>query len=279
MRTLILFLVICVSPLLLARDMVTLDDSFTIRTDRLRLDIDIDGAELEVKKGDSRRDVHVYMRYNARNTEGNIRYNENRGTMDITVDTDIWDMDNDGKGNNAPKVVVELPDRPEIEIEARIKAGEITFELGDLNIADFILKNWAGETKVNFEQPNKMTMRTFDVNCKIGEISLLNLGNARFESGRINAGIGELTLDFHGDALDKCVADIDLDLGETRIVLPREAGVKMRVSKFLFLNETSMPHWFIQRGDYHYSENFDDADKSLLLAISSGIGELSVQVD
>ena len=278
MRTLIIFLVIGASSLF-ARDMVTLDDNFTIRTDQLRVDINIDGAELEVKKGDSHKDVRVYMRYNALDTEGNIRFNEKRGTMDIMVDTDLWDMDNSGDGNNAPKVIVELPDRPEIEIEARIKAGEITFELGELKIADFILKNWAGETKVNFEQPNRMTMRTFDVNCKVGEISLLNLGNARFESGRINAGIGELTLGFHGDALDKCVADIDLDLGETRIILPQESGVKIRVSKFLFLNETSMPHWFVQRGDYYYSENFDDADKSLMLAISSGIGELSVQVE
>lgn len=256
--------------------MLEKEDRFTIKGDALSIELDVDGGEVEVRPSDDQKECIVTMRYPSEKCDVSIRYNENRGQLDIIVDND-WEI-NDGQENNAPHIVVELPYGPEISLSAHIKAGELDFELGDLSIVDYELRNWAGETKVRFSEPNRVVMRTFDVNVKVGEVRLMNLGNALFEEADINSGIGELSVDFSGKGLERSMARIDLDIGETTIIVPEDIGTKLKVSKFI-LSDVSYANWFEKRGNYYYSENYDDNEKTLYLMISTGIGELSIKVD
>ena len=256
MRVRHIFLIILASSLILpafAR-MVEKEENFDIRSETLSIEIDVDGAELEVKPSNDRNDCLIYMRYPSEKCDVSIRYNERRGQLDIIVDNNEWDMD-ESTGEHAPEIILELPYGPELSISAHIKAGELDFELGDLTIVDYQLRNWAGETTVEFSEPNRTVMRTFDVNVKVGEVKLLNLGNALFEEADINSGIGELTVDFSGKGLERSMARIDLDIGETQITVPENIGTKLKVSKFLFLSEISYPDWFDKRGNYYYSDN------------------------
>jgi hypothetical protein len=258
--------------------MVDKEESFRIQSETLSIDLDVDGAQLEVKPSNDRNDCLIYMRYPSDKCDVSIRYNERRGQLDIIVDNNEWDMD-ESKGEHAPEITLELPYGPELSISAHIKAGELDFELGDLTIIDYRLRNWAGETTLNFSKPNRIVMRTFDVNVKVGEVKLMNLGNALFEEADINSGIGELTVDFSGKGLERSMARIDLDIGETKITVPDNIGTKLKVSKFLFLSDISYPDWFDKRGNYYYSDNYDDSKKSLYLMISTGIGELGIKVN
>lgn len=257
--------------------MIEKEDSFTIKGEQLSIELEVDGGEVEVRPSGDKRECKINMSYPRDKCDVQIRYNENRGQLDIIVDND-WDLDSD-HGEDAPHIVVELPYGPELSLAAHIKAGELDFELGDLTIAEYQLRNWAGETRVKFSEPNRMTMRTFDVNVKVGEVRLLNLGNALFEEADINSGIGELTVDFTGQGLDRSMARIDLDIGETRITVPENVGTKLKVTKFLFLSDVHYPNWFEKRGSYYYSENYDDSKKTLYLMISTGIGELGINVN
>jgi len=278
MKNIIIFALLLISSSAFASDRdIIIDEDFRVKNN-LSLDIDIDGAELQVVKGNKRNKIHVYMKFDKDRSKGNVRFNEKRGTMDVIVNTEKW-IDHDNDRNGSPKVLVELPTNTVLEIETRIKAGEINFELGGLSITNFLLKNWAGEVNINFDEPNETIMKTFDMNCKVGEVTIQNLGNARFEYALINGGIGEMNVDFKGDLLESSDADIDLDLGETHIILPEKVGIKAKVSKMPLLNETNMPHWFEKRGTFYYSENYDSARKQLFLAISSGIGELRLSVE
>lgn len=256
--------------------MVEKEDSFKINGDALSIELEVDGGEVEVRPSGDRRDCIITMRYPREKCDVSIRYNDNRGQLDIEIDND-WDL-SDEHGDNTPHIIVELPYGPEISFSSHIKAGELDFELGDLSIVDYELRNWAGETKVQFSEPNRVTMRAFDVNVKVGEVRLMNLGNAMFEEADINSGIGELTVDFSGKGLDRSMARIDLDIGETNITVPENIGTKLKVSNF-FLSDVSYANWFEKRGNYYYSENYDDSDKTLYLMISTGIGELSIHVD
>ena len=66
-----------------------------------------------------------------------------------------------------------------------------------------------------------------------------------------------------------------LDIGETQLKLPEELGVKMSVSKFLFLTEVQIPTEFEKDGRYYYSRNYQNARCTCELRISQGIGALS----
>ncbi|MBN1561982.1 hypothetical protein JW998_17145 [candidate division KSB1 bacterium] len=254
------------------------EERFVIKGESLSIEVDVDGGTLDVRPSQDERLCFIHMTYPREKCAADIRYNDRRGQLDIVVDNEKWNKD-EKDGENAPVIILELPYGPEISLSAHIKAGETKFELGDLAIVDFELRHWAGETTVVFSEPNRALMRTFDVNVKIGEVSLMHLGNALFEEADINSGIGELDIDFSGKGLDRSMARIDLDIGETNITLPQEIGAKMKVSRFLFLSEVNYPHWFEKRGDYYYSENYKESEKSLYLMISTGIGELGISVD
>ena len=254
----------------------SIEDTYVIKSDALSLDIDMDGGTIQVVPSNDRRDCRVLVSYSRNKTDVDLRFNQERGQLDISIDSDNWNFDD---GEQAPKVIVELPYGPELSLQAHLKAGEADFDIGDLHLVDFQLRHWAGETKINFQQPNRMVMRTFDVNVKVGEVDLLNLGNAMFEEADINSGIGELTVDFQGEHVENAMARIDLDIGETSIILPQSMGAKLKVSKFLFLSEIDYPNWFEKRGSYYYSENYEQAAKSIYLMISTGIGELDIKID
>jgi len=276
----IIFLLLFSATFLFAENgVVHYEDTFQIRTDDLRIELDIDGAEVKVLSNNKRNDCYVSLRYNDDKSNGDVRFNRDRGRLDISIDTGPWPWDDDSGNGSAPELLLELPYQPQIDLDARIKAGEIDFEFDDIRLTDFKLRNWAGETTVNFLRPNRVKMNTFDVNCKVGEIELLNLGNANFEEGDINSGIGELTLDFNGKLPKKSMARIDLDIGETDIRIPEEVGSKLRVSKSFLVAEIDVPPWFRKDGHYYYSENYDSAENSLYLIISTGLGELRINVD
>jgi predicted membrane protein len=164
----------------------------------------------------------------------------------------------------------------EIELSSKIKAGEINFELGDLKLKDFQLRNFAGEVEVDFSKPNPIEMELLDINVKVGETTLRRLGNARFRSAKINGGIGELSIDFAGEGLKSARAEIDLDIGETSIYLPHDLGVRFDSSTFGFLTQSSIDYEFIKKGRFYYSEKYESASKTMDFSISSGIGELRV---
>ncbi|RPI01705.1 MAG: hypothetical protein EHM72_05860 [Calditrichaeota bacterium] len=253
----------------------TQEETLKIEGESFSVDLAVDGGKVQVLSSNDAQECRVSLHYPEDKCSVDLRYNEKRGQLDISIDYEKWDMDE----NDAPNLIVELPFKPKISLSSHIKAGETQFDLGGLTITDFRMRHWAGETEIDFEEPNRTVMSTFDVNVKIGEMTIRNLGNARFEEGEIDGGIGEMTVDFRGSVMNKCVARIDLDIGETTLIIPEKVGSKLRVSHFLFLSEMDYPEWFTRRGDFYYSQNYEDSEEQLYLMISSGIGELKVKIE
>lgn len=277
---LLAFLIGCTSSLPARDEYAIIEEDFVITGNSFILNAEIDVGEVDIKKNNKIDQCHVYIKYNPEQIKSDIRFNEKNNELDIIVDYENWKKwRDDDEENNSIKVKIELPSEPELDLTTIFKAGEFKLELGDLKLRNFNFKNWAGEAKINFDSPNRIKMKELDIDFKIGELEINNLGNARFEEADINSGIGELTVDFNGQAMEKAMARLDLNIGETRVILPNDIGTKLRVTKFLFLSEISYPHWFEKRGSYYYSENYDKSDKLLYLMISTGIGELSIKVE
>ena len=260
-------------------NMVIFDETYTIKGDNFQLDLDIDGGEVKVTKNDANNECDVYIEYHRRKCDCDVHFNERRNRLEIVLDHD-WTSGKDKREGDSEHATVSiaLPCEPKIALDAKIKAGEIDFELGGLHLQNFELRNWAGDVTVSFDEPNRTTLQSFDVNVKIGELKMYDLGNAHFQKADINGGIGEMTLDFRGETLKNATAYIDLDIGETTVIVPEGIGVKMKVSKFLFLSNVEYPNWFERHGKYYYSENYQENKDQLYLVISTGIGELNVRV-
>ncbi|MBN2411369.1 hypothetical protein JXQ31_06725 [candidate division KSB1 bacterium] len=276
----LLTIMLILSGSLYARyDEMVLDETFVITDGKLVINAHIDVGQVTIKRNNNPGECHVYIKYLTERVDADIRFNEKHNELDVIVDFENWKSWKDNTGDSTtPKVIIELPSEPVLDIEADLKAGEFNLELGGLYLENLDFDNWAGEATINFDLPNKMEMNRLDINFKVGDLKVLNLGNARFSEADINSGIGELTLDFSGKSPEKAMAKIDLDIGETRVIIPENIGTKLRVSKFLFLSQVRYPNWFEKRGRYYYSDNYNESNKSLYLMISTGIGELSIEV-
>ena len=279
MRSFLLLFILSITLTGLAwAEELTIDENYTINK-KLELKVDIDAGEVTIKRNPEARICHVRIDYNSLYARADVRYNEERENMEVLLDYKNWKNIKDHNQKDAPEITIELPWEPVLDMDVELKAGEFNLDLGDLTIKSFQFSNWAGECNIDFDQPNRMEMELLDINFKVGELNIRNLGNARFSQADINSGIGELTIDFNGALLDRSMAKIDLDIGETTITVPEKIGTKLKVSKFLFLSQVSYPNWFEQKGRYYYSDNYNESSNNLYLMISSGIGELSIRVD
>jgi hypothetical protein len=72
-------------------------------------------------------------------------------------------------------------------------------------------------------------------------------------------------------------AEVDLDIGETVIILPDKSGTKLSVSKFPVLSQVQMPFRMEKEGRYYYTKNYREFDQTFDLRLSSGIGELRIE--
>jgi len=248
--------------------------------EEMALRLNIDGGDVHLDRNETN-ECAVCIDYDEDHCHVRVNYDDKEHELDVNVDHDNFDMatKRDAHKSNYAVIHIKLPDQALIDLDASIKAGEIQFTIGDLNIRNLELRGWAGEAKIDFDKPNRVPINRLDIDFKIGEIQLLHLGDARFKEADINSEIGSMTVDFSGDKMDaRAMARLDLTIGETTILLPKEIGVKMKVSKFMFLSDIDYPNWLSEKGSYYYSENYDDAPKTLYLSIGQGIGELKVKI-
>lgn len=252
-----------------------IEKTYTVNLDeRLLISMNIDAAVVSVKQNDQPDQVAISIRYDVEFDDYEIDFDARDNELFITLDRDKWYRSMDS--HRASKLTLLLHTKAIIELDSKIKAGESEFDLGSLKLKEFRLRNFAGEVKVDFAQPNQIEMKLLDIDVKVGETTLNRLGNARFQYANINGGIGEMVIDFAGTGLKSSKAEIDLDIGETTIFLPEGLGVRFESSDFGFLTQSNLDSKFSRKGRFHYSDNFDHASQSLELSISSGIGELRV---
>lgn len=259
-----------------SRDLEKLHNDFKIHTDRdFHLRLDVDAGEVRMSRGQSEDQLTVHLVYTKKQFRHAFRFNEQENQLDIRFDKDGW-FNHDSDRMTA-ELEIELPRDATIHADCRIKAGEVEMQLGGLRLANFLMRVMAGEANVDFAEPNRIEMNKLELNTRIGDSNFRRLGNARFRDADINGGIGEMTIDFSGAMLPTAMAKVDLDIGETVIVLPQDTGAKLSVSKFLFLSQIEMPFDFRKDGRYYYTDNYGKAGQDFELRISSGIGELRVE--
>jgi predicted membrane protein len=121
-------------------------------------------------------------------------------------------------------------------------------------------------------------MDYLEIDAKVGEVDLRSLGNARYKDADINAGIGELTADFHGAMESDSHTRIDLDIGETTVILPADIAVRLSVGgMFSFLSEKNITGSLFRRGRFYYSENYDASQTRCAFTVTPGLGQLDIQ--
>jgi hypothetical protein len=174
----------------------------------------------------------------------------------------------------AQTAAVAFSPRPDLVLDLNFGAVDADVELGGLKITSLALQTGASRTVVRFSHPNLSRCRRADFSAGAAEFSVLGLGNSRCDEIGFEGGVGKVTLDFSGAWTSSTKVQVKLAMGELNLRLPRKAGVRIAVDKFLSSFE---PAGLVRRGTQFVSENYDRSQRHLDIDLTTAMGGVNVE--
>ena len=169
---------------------------------------------------------------------------------------------------------VALSPKVDLSLQLNLGAADAQVELGGLRVSSLDLSTGASKTTVGFARPNATRCRRASFSAGAAEISVTGLGNSRCDEIEFEGGVGSVALDFGGAWTSSSRVKVTVAMGSLTLRLPRNAGVRISMEKFLSSFE---PHGLLRQGDAFVSENYSSTRRHLDLAITSAVGDVNVE--
>ena len=152
-------------------------------------------------------------------------------------------------------------------------AVQADIDLGGIPLTRLEINTGASQTQIDISEPNSEAMSRASMDVGAAEFTVRNLGNLNTEVIEIDAGIGEIDLDFTGDWRQNARVSVDMGLGSLVLRFPRGLGVRLVKDTFL----TSLDsEGLVKRGDAYYSLDYDDAEYQITVDVDAAFGSIRV---
>ena len=170
--------------------------------------------------------------------------------------------------------LVSLSPRVELNLDLSLGAVDADLELGGLRLSGIDVKTGASQATVRFSRPNTMRCRSATFSAGAAEVSVIGLGNSRCEEIVFEGGVGKVLLDFSGVLSTNARVEVKMAVGGVTLRLPRAAGVRITMDKFLSSFE---PAGLVRRAGAFASPNYDRADRKLDIELTTAMGGVDIQ--
>ena len=152
-------------------------------------------------------------------------------------------------------------------------AVQADIDLGGIPLTRLEINTGASQTQIDISEPNSEAMSRASMDIGAAEFTVRNLGNLNTEVIEIDAGIGEIDLDFTGHWRQNARVSVDMGLGSLVLRFPRGLGVRLVKDTFL----TSLDsEGLVKRGDAYYSLDYDDAEYQITVDVDAAFGSIRV---
>jgi hypothetical protein len=152
--------------------------------------------------------------------------------------------------------------------------GDSHLSLSSLKLSRIDFESGVGEAKISAYEPNPVPCEYVRVKNGVGRLEAVGLGYLNFRELEFDGGVGGASLDFTGEWKQNADIRIQVGVGEVKVRVPREIGVKVESSKN-FLSGVHL-EGFKKQDSYYYSENYDRASVRVTVRVTTGIGELRI---
>lgn len=146
-------------------------------------------------------------------------------------------------------------------------------ELGGIPLTRLEINTGASQTLIEISEPNPETMSQASIDVGAAEITVRNLGNLNTSMIEVNAGVGEIELDFTGDWQQNARVSVNMGLGSLVLRFPRGLGVRLVTDTFLTSLDTE---GLVKRGDVYYSLDYDEAEYQITVDVDAAFGSIRV---
>lgn len=212
------------------------------------------------------------LRYDARAVEPIYRYAADSGTL--RIGTRERSGGKSGNGRRAADLDLTLGGNGPLAIDVRAGAAESVLDLSGLPITSLSVSSGASDTRVRFDQPNPVRMKSLTLSTGAASIVADRLGNANAEEIVVRSAVGEIELDFSGSWQHDTELRAEVTLGVLTIRVPADVGVHVTTSRVV----ASFSHAGLTSRDGAYvSANWDSAPHKLRVYAQTVVGFLTVE--
>ncbi len=181
--------------------------------------------------------------------------------------------------NAIPRLANEIENTWDLKLGAApmdlsINAGAYQgrFDLGGLSLTGLDVSDGAADVEVTFAEPNPVEMGTLRYSTGASQVKLIGLGNANFSELIFRGGAGSYTLDFGVTVLRDAHIDIEIGISSVRIVVPKDANVRVIVGGGLSSVNASAD-WAKINDEYR----LEGSGPSLVFDVTMGAGSLELR--
>ncbi len=178
-------------------------------------------------------------------------------------------------GDEAPVPTLDIGLAPGVPLTLNIDLGaaEADADFGGLALRSLSYQTGASKSDLRFSRPNPVDCDSLTVGAGAAQFTATGLGNTNCRRVKVQGGVGVVTLDFTGKWRGPMDADVNVAFGTLKLLLPRNLGVAITLSRFLASFDQS---GFTRRGDIYYSANYASAPYHLDLRSTSAFGGIQV---
>ncbi len=209
-----------------------------------------------------------------------LRYDEDRfqpraeyrdGVLELGVESTRRRI-NVGRSSKG-QMDVELARGVPMSLRVEIGASRADLDLGGLSLRDARISTGASQTLVDVSEPNPIPMDRVELTAGAAEFTARRLGNLNAQRIVVDAGVGEVSLDFTGEWRSSADVEVDMGLGALELRLPRGLGVSLEKDSFLAsLDAQGM----VKRGESYYSVDWDEAEHRIRITVDAAFGSIRV---
>lgn len=178
-----------------------------------------------------------------------------------------------GRSRSSGELDLRLARDVPMELDIEFGAARADVDLGGLSLTDLELTTGASESRVEFSEPNPVSMRraTFEVGA--ADFAARHLGNLNAEEISVDAGVGNVVLDFTGEWRQDSDVTVDMGLGALELRVPRGLGIRINRDTFLTSFDSE---GLVKRGDSYYSLDWEDAEFTVTVDVNAAFGSVEV---
>jgi len=244
-------------------------------TNEQSLDVEVGygAGRLTIEPAEGRMLYQASLRYDARGFEPVAEYSNGRLRLGVDGNDNLHlPDDEDGQGG---RMTLRLGRGVPLDLDFEFGAAMAEIELGGLSVRSLDLSTGASETRVDFSEPNPISMELMELDVGAAQFTARSLGNANAREIRLNGGVAEMELDFSGQWRGHTRLDADFGLGSLTLRVPRDVGLHVR--KETLLASFEAPRMSRRGDDEYYSDNWDEATRRLTVELNAAFGDIVIE--
>jgi len=240
----------------------------------MRAIVDFAAGDLFVRPSADRSLYAMDLSYDPTRYRPVDRWDPERGVIHLGVEKrdegDPWPR----KDPLAQRAVISLSPDIDLTLDANLGAAASSLELGGLRLVDLAVSTGASDTELRFSKPNEASCGRAQITTGAAAFTGKRLGNAGCRAWVIEGGVGAVRLDLTGDWPESSRMQITMAVGEIRLEIPRDLGIRITMDRFL---SSFSQAGLSKRGNTYQSDNYGSATRKLDLDIDSTLGNVRIE--